>query len=127
MRHQVAGCTWPRFQFEESVSTFTAGRFGLEAGSSTPALVYVTFTGRIQVYYNLGLDRGITLSSLVHCPGMVEEAGELLRSLGADPADMRQLQQVYSYCLYGMGSPAPGAREGLEEVEGEEGVKGGEE
>jgi len=104
---EVIACSWDgqtyiisqdrqavRFQFEESVSTFTAGRFGLEAGSSTPALVYVTFTGTIQVYYNLGLDRGITLSSLVHCPGMVEEAADLLRSLGADPADMRQLQQV---------------------------------
>ena len=47
-----------------------------------------------QVYYNLGLERGITLSSLVHCPGMVEEASELLKKLGVDATDMKQLQQV---------------------------------
>ena len=38
-----------RFQFEESVSTFTAGLFSLERGKPVPALVYVTFNGRIQV------------------------------------------------------------------------------
>ena len=40
---------FPRFQFEESVSTFTAGLFSLERGKPVPALVYVTFNGRIQV------------------------------------------------------------------------------
>ena len=49
---------------------------------------------KFQVYYNLGLDRGITLSSLVHCPGMVEEASDLLKKLGVDATDMKQLQQV---------------------------------
>ena len=48
----------------------------------------------LQVYYNLGLERGITLSSLVHCPGMVEEAADLLQKLGVDSTDMKQLQQV---------------------------------
>ena len=38
-----------RFQFEESVSTFTAGLYSLEEGSTVPALVYVTFSGTIQV------------------------------------------------------------------------------
>ena len=46
------------------------------------------------MYYNLGLERGITLSSLVHCPGMVEEAADLLQKLGVDSTDMKQLQQV---------------------------------
>ena len=49
---------------------------------------------KFQVYYNLGLERGITLSSLVHCPGMVEEASDLLNKLGVDATDMKQLQQV---------------------------------
>ena len=49
---------------------------------------------KLQVYYNLGLERGITLSSLVHCPGMVEEASDLLNKLGVDATDMKQLQQV---------------------------------
>ena len=48
----------------------------------------------VQLYHNIGLERGISLSSLVHWPGMLEEAGSLLASLGVDTADMRQLQEV---------------------------------
>ena len=40
---------YQRFQFEESVSTFTAGFYSLEEGRTVPALVYVTFSGTIQV------------------------------------------------------------------------------
>ena len=56
----------------------------------------------MQLYHNIGLERGISLSSLVHWPGMLEEAGDLLRELGVDTTDMRQLQEVYRYCLYGV-------------------------
>ena len=45
----VTNSTKSRFQFEESVSTFTAGLYSLEEGSTVPALVYVTFSGTIQV------------------------------------------------------------------------------
>lgn len=38
-----------RFQFEDSVSTFTAGLYSMEEGGTVPALVYVTFSGTIQV------------------------------------------------------------------------------
>ena len=48
----------------------------------------------MQLYHNIGLERGISLSSLVHWPGMLEEAGSLLATLGVDTADMRQLQEV---------------------------------
>ena len=34
--------------------------------------------------------------------GMLEEAGEMLEELGVDVTDMRQLQEVYRYCLYGI-------------------------
>ena len=51
------------------------------------------------MYHNLGLERGITLSSLVHCPGMVEEAAVMLEGLGVDWTDMRQLQQVWGVVL----------------------------
>ena len=108
-----------RFQFEENVSTFAAGLYSLSPGMTTPALVYVTFNNKIQVsscvychyqyncncpqlYHNIGLERGISLSSLVHWPGMVEEAKEMLDILGVDTTDMRQLQEVYRYCLYGV-------------------------
>ena len=38
-----------RFQFEESVSTFTAGLYSMRPGVTTPSLVYVTFNNKIQV------------------------------------------------------------------------------
>jgi len=112
---EVVTCSWDgqtyiisqdrqavRFQFEENVSSFTAGLYSLSSGASAPALVYVTFNNKIQLYYNIDLERGISLSSLVHWPGMVEEAKEMLEELGVDVTDMRQLQEVYRYCLYGV-------------------------
>ena len=112
--HEVIACSWDgqtyiisqdrqavRFQFEESVSTFTAGMFSVSPGVSVPALVYVTFSNKIQVYHNIGLARGITLSSLVHWPGM-KEAKEMLEELGVDTGDMKEIQEVYRYCLYGV-------------------------
>ena len=94
----------------------------MRPGVTTPSLVYVTFNNKIQVrrgklsikqnsddilyeiqlYHNIDLERGISLSSLVHWPGMLEEAGALLGELGVDTTDMKQLQEVYRYCLYGV-------------------------
>ena len=67
---EVIACSWDgqtyiisqdrqavRFQFEESVSTFTAGRFSLSPGSSVPALVYVTFNNRVQVHTVVQVER----------------------------------------------------------------------
>ena len=91
-----------RFQAEENVATFVSGMFSLKPGLTKPALVYVTFNNKIQLYHNLGLERGISLSSLVHWPGMLESAKEELQELGVDTEDMKQLQEVYRYCLYGV-------------------------
>ena len=91
-----------RFQAEENVATFVSGMFSLKPGLTKPALVYVTFDNKIQLYHNLGLERGISLSSLVHWPGMLESAQEELQELGVDTEDMKQLQEVYRYCLYGV-------------------------
>ena len=91
-----------RFQAEENVATFVSGMFSLKPGLTKPALVYVTFNNKIQLYHNLGLERGISLSSLVHWPGMLESAKEELEELEVDTEDMKQLQEVYRYCLYGV-------------------------
>jgi len=91
-----------RFQFEDSVSTFTAGKFTLEPGNTQPVLVYVTFNNKIQIYYDLCLGRDMTLSSLIHYPPMLREAAEKLSKLGCKTGDLKNLQQIYSYCLYGI-------------------------
>jgi len=91
-----------RFKFEDAVSTFTAGMYSLTPGHSEPVLVYVTFNNTIQIYYDLDLDPDLTLSSLIHYPPMLKEGAEALHRLGIDPSNLRQLQQVYSYCLYAL-------------------------
>jgi len=91
-----------RFQFEESVSTFTAGNFTLSPGNTQPVLVYVTFNNTIQIYHNLCLGRDLTLSSLIHYPPMNQEAGASLLKLGCEKGNLAGLQQIYSYCLYGL-------------------------
>ena len=68
-----------------------------------PFLFYhLKFVFVIQLYHHIDLEQGISLSSLVHWPGMLEEAGALMRDLGVDTTDMKQLQEVYRYCLYGV-------------------------
>lgn len=65
-REEVVACAWDgqtyivneerqcvRFQFDEAVSTFTAGRFTLSPGRTLPCLVYFTFGNRVVVYYNV--------------------------------------------------------------------------
>jgi len=115
---EVIACSWDgqtyivsqeregvKFQFEENVSTFVAGQFTLSDGATVPVLVYVTFSGKIQVYHNITLDKGITLSTLVHYPGSREGTGWLVKATGGDPQNMKHLQQMYSYCLYGLPGP----------------------
>ena len=59
---EVVACSWDgqtyiisqdrqavRFQFEENVSTFAAGKFSVSPGVTRPALVYLTFNNKIQV------------------------------------------------------------------------------
>jgi len=89
-----------RFQFEESVSTFTAGKFTLYPGNTQPVLVFVTFNNTIQIYHDLCLGRDLTLSSLIHYKPMNQEAEESLQALGCERENLAGLQQIYSYCLY---------------------------
>lgn len=42
-------CNSVRFQFEEPVRAFCAGNYSLSAGTSTPSLVYATFTNKVYV------------------------------------------------------------------------------
>jgi len=91
-----------RFKFEDSVSTFTAGNFTLGPLNTQPVLVYVTFDNRVKIYYDLCLGGDLRLSSLIHYEPMTQEAASILSELGCEPGNLQQLQQVYSYCLYGM-------------------------
>ena len=63
-------------------------KFSLSPGVKRLALVYVN--NQIQVYHNNGLGRGVMLPSLVHLPGMRQEAREMLEELGVDSICMKQ-------------------------------------
>ena len=55
-----------------------------------------------QIYHNLCLGRDLTLSSLIHYPPMNQEAAASLLKLGCEKGNLAGLQQIYSYCLYGL-------------------------
>ena len=42
-----------RYAFDGEVYAFTAGQFATQPGRREPCLVYVTFGGKIQLYYRL--------------------------------------------------------------------------
>lgn len=44
------------YNFNENVSAFCAGNFGVSEQTSSPCLCYVTLTGKIFLYYNVWID-----------------------------------------------------------------------
>jgi len=112
---EVVACSWDgqtyiisqdrqavRFQFEECVSTFTAGLYSLDADKApSPVLVYVTFSNKVHLYYDLGLEKGIKMSSLLHCPGGKKgELDELLAKFGVDKENLQEMRELNRFLLY---------------------------
>ncbi|GIX87663.1 KICSTOR complex protein ITFG2 [Caerostris extrusa] len=65
---EVIACSWDgqtymvnqkrqsvRFRFEESVSSFTSGKYSVKTGETVLVLVYATFNDRVYLYYNIKL------------------------------------------------------------------------
>lgn len=112
---EVVACSWDghtyiisqdrqavRFQFEESVATFTAGLFSLEPSQPpSPVLVYVTFANKVYLYYDLGLDRGIKMSSLIHWQGnKKQQLDDLLHKFGVDKGNLKEMRELNRFLLY---------------------------
>ncbi|XP_064602402.1 KICSTOR complex protein ITFG2-like [Liolophura sinensis] len=89
-----------RYQFEESVAAFHAGHYSVVEGKNVPCFVYVTFSNRIYVYYNLYLPQ-VESTSLIEAMGNLTETQQLLARLNINTSSTSQLRQLYRWCLYG--------------------------
>ncbi|XP_057323821.1 KICSTOR complex protein ITFG2-like [Microplitis mediator] len=97
-------CNTVRFQIEEPVRAFCAGNYSLSAGTSTPSLVYATFTNKIFLYYDVVLPsmlaKGLDpLESLT--PEQKKFVDNLIGDCAAADRD-KKMQQLTEYLLYGM-------------------------
>lgn len=118
-RDEVIACAWDgqtyivdedrqsvRFQFDEAVCTFTAGRLTLSPGVTLPCLVYATFGNRIVAYYNVTFPNMAT-QALLEEPQLRARLEEGLPE-GVDP------RKLVHWCLYGshavLGGRSPGER-----------------
>ena len=81
-----------RFQFDESVCTFTAGLYAIN-GADTKCFVYVTFNNKIYVYYNIELDEISTVNTNA-------KLGQVYREKFPNITDA-QVSQLTKYLLYG--------------------------
>ena len=87
-----------RFSFPEPVHSFTAGQYGYK-GKQTPSLVYVTFTGRIFLYYNVQIPilEPTTLTEILkNDPKYLQ----CLETLGISVDDTVKIRELHSRLLY---------------------------
>lgn len=88
-----------RFQFDQSVSAFTAGYYSLNSDSpSLPALAYATFHNKIYIYYNISLPKISleTMTELLKCTFEVNH--ENFEKYQSYP----ELQELVTKTLYGI-------------------------
>uniref|UniRef100_U3JQK8 Integrin alpha FG-GAP repeat containing 2 n=1 Tax=Ficedula albicollis TaxID=59894 RepID=U3JQK8_FICAL len=91
---EVIACAWDgqtyiidhnrtvaRFQADENVSAFCAGLYACKEGSNSPCLVYVSFSQKIYIYWDVQLERmeSTNLLKILDCD---PEFGSLLQELG---------------------------------------------
>ncbi|GFX02746.1 KICSTOR complex protein ITFG2 [Trichonephila clavipes] len=89
-----------RFQFEESVSAFTSGKYSVTPGSSVPVLVYATFSDRVYLYYDIMLP-SFPIHSFFEKMEKNPLTSELLSQFPIDKENKRDLANLYRFCLYG--------------------------
>ncbi|XP_074660134.1 KICSTOR complex protein ITFG2-like isoform X1 [Tubulanus polymorphus] len=113
---EVVTCSWDgqtyiinynkeviRFLFDENVAAFCAGNFAVNPGVNVPALVYVTFTGKIYIYYDIAMPT-IKPVNLISNMESKTETREILEKLNLQNLSQKELREVYKWCLYGMKS-----------------------
>ena len=80
-----------RFQFDQSVSAFTAGYYSLNSQTAPlPALAYATFHNKIYVYYDVSLPRITLHTSSDVLEKHTENTDENVMKCMANPAKLRE-------------------------------------
>ncbi|XP_034939302.1 KICSTOR complex protein ITFG2-like isoform X2 [Chelonus insularis] len=91
-----------RFQFEEPVRSFCSGKYSLTPGSSTPSLVYATFTNKIFLYYDVVLP-SMVATSIDPLDSLTIEQKEFINKLVGECTEAdrdKKLQLLTEYLLY---------------------------
>ncbi|XP_040517298.1 KICSTOR complex protein ITFG2 isoform X7 [Gallus gallus] len=109
---EVIACAWDgqtyiidhnrtvaRFQADENVSAFCAGLYACKQGSNSPCLVYVSFSQKIYIYWDVQLER-MESTNLLKILESDPEFGSLLQELGVEKSDASSIQDLIYKTLY---------------------------
>ncbi|XP_040517412.1 KICSTOR complex protein ITFG2 isoform X7 [Gallus gallus] len=109
---EVIACAWDgqtyiidhnrtvaRFQADENVSAFCAGLYACKQGSNSPCLVYVSFSQKIYIYWDVQLER-MESTNLLKILESDPEFGSLLQELGVEKSDVSSIQDLIYKTLY---------------------------
>ncbi|XP_015111800.1 KICSTOR complex protein ITFG2 [Diachasma alloeum] len=114
---EIVVCTWDgqtyildqdrnsvRFQFEEPVRSFCTGNYSLTPGGSSPSLVYISFTNKISLYYDVLLPSVVvkSLPPLAFSAEQNEEDAERTLGNAIDQGKLKNNKQLREYLLYGI-------------------------
>ncbi len=81
-----------RFQFDQSVSAFTAGYYSLNSREAhLPALAYATFHNKIYIYYNISIPKISLHTSSEVLTEYPEKVDENVMECLADPSKLREI------------------------------------
>ncbi|NWI12794.1 ITFG2 protein, partial [Crypturellus soui] len=111
-REEVIACAWDgqtyiidhdrtvaRFQADENVSAFCAGLYACKGGSNSPCLVYVSFSQKIYIYWDVQLER-MESTNLLKILESDPEFGDLLQQLGVERSDVSSVKDLIHKTLY---------------------------
>ena len=93
-----------QFKFGENVLAFSAGCYAFSPGKNLPALVYVTSSNRIVVYWNARLSVMVPTNldiKMKRKASQDKEARAILGAAAANSVNSDELAQLYKQCLYG--------------------------
>ncbi|CAN8195424.1 unnamed protein product [Coccothraustes coccothraustes] len=109
---EVVACAWDgqtyiidhnrtvaRFQADENVSAFCAGLYACKEGSNSPCLVYVSFSQKIYIYWDVQLERMESTNLLKILDGD-PEFESLLQQLDVDKNDVDAVRNLIHKTLY---------------------------
>ncbi|KAK2084047.1 integrin alpha FG-GAP repeat-containing protein 2 [Saguinus oedipus] len=124
---EVVACVWVgqtyiidhnrtvvRFQVDENIRAFCAGLYACKEGHNGPCLVYITFNQKINVYWEVQLER-MESTKLMKLLETKPEYHSLLQELRVDPDDLPVAHALLHQTLYHPDQPPQYAPSGLQD------------
>ncbi|XP_064634763.1 KICSTOR complex protein ITFG2-like [Lineus longissimus] len=89
-----------RFHFDENVAAFAAGHFALTDQQNIPCLIYVTFSNKMYIYYDITMPQ-VHTTNLIKTMEKEKELPDILACLNVDGSNQSEVREFYHWCLYG--------------------------